>query len=234
MVEPSKLMQVQEALKLLDKGEHLKYTDELGNVLNIRKVDNGFEILDSTGTVLRRTDNLDEVTDAVEALYKGTGKIRVDGNKKIFTNTSGNEISWVDQNAKDLDAIINSKLNSSKPGDILEGQVAQAVKETGELKATGLSLERVNGTKVGDVDILTDLYIIEVKKSIGAVDTKQLDKLTNPANPDYFNFDGKNIVYYIEDTTIKNPFNEKTLQALEEAGVTVVNTLDDLKGVISH
>jgi len=92
----------------------------------------------------------------------------------------------------------------------------------------------VNGTKVGDVDILTDLYIIEVKKSIGAVDTKQLDKLTNPANPDYFNFDGKNIVYYIEDTTIKNPFNEKTLQALEEAGVTVVNTLDDLKGVISH
>ena len=120
MVELSKLMQVQEALKLLDKGEHLKYTDELGNVLNIRKVDNGFEILDSTGTVLRRTDNLDEVADAVEALYKGTGKIRVDGNKKIFTNTSGNEISWVDQNAKDLDAIINSKLNSSKPGDILE------------------------------------------------------------------------------------------------------------------
>jgi len=58
---------VTDALRLLNKGEFLKYTDELGNVLDIRKVDNGFEILDSTGTVLRRTDNLDEVTEAVEA-----------------------------------------------------------------------------------------------------------------------------------------------------------------------
>jgi len=74
---------VQEALKLLDKGEHLKYTDELGNVLSIRKVDNGFEILDSTGTVLRKTDNLDEVADAVEALYKGAGNFKNDAQNKI-------------------------------------------------------------------------------------------------------------------------------------------------------
>jgi len=119
---------VQEALKLLDKGEHLKYTDELGNVLNIRKVDNGFEILDSTGTVLRKTDNLDEVADAVEALYKGTGKYDINGKY-----TGGRTQAELDALAKDP-AHAGSTRQYDVDQGLLEQKVGLSLEESGKLK----------------------------------------------------------------------------------------------------
>ena len=113
--------------------------------------------------------------------------------------------------------------------------MAQAVQEMGLLKGSGLSIERVDKSIAGDIDVLTDSYIIEVKKSLGGVGEKQFDKLTNPNHPKYFNFDDKGIIYYIEDMTIKNPHNLEALKMLQNAeNVTVVHTLDELKGVISQ
>lgn len=87
-------------------------------------------------------------------------------------------------------------MKSSSTGDILESQVAQVVQETGQLKGVGLELKGSDGLTAGDIDILTDSYIIEVKKSLGAVKLKQLDKLINPNNPNFFNYDGKNYLLH--------------------------------------
>ena len=171
--------------------------------------------------------------------------VRTEGRRKIYTNPSGNEISWVDQSPKDMDAIIKSKLghakkvsnidelSSNEKGELLEGQVAQAVQEMGLLKGVGLKMERIDETVAGDIDVLTDKYIIEIKKSLGGVGEKQFDKLINPNNADYFNFDGKDIIYYIEDVTIDKPHKQKMYDMLKNTeNVKIVHNLEELKGVL--
>ncbi len=211
----------------------VKTTEKCNNEKCNNKPDGIKTTKDSSTVSKENTINLNDDNSKVHQNAIASLSVRKEGRKTIYTNPSGNEVSWIDQTSKDIESIVNSKLNSSKPGDILEGQVAQVVKETEHLKGSGLSIERPNGSKAGDIDVLTDSYIIEVKKSFAAVDKKQFDKLTNPQNADYFNFDGKGIIYYIEDSTIKNPYNQKTLEMLQSSeNVTVVHTLDDLKGVI--
>ena len=108
------------------------------------------------------------------------------------------------------------------------------VQETGQLKGVGLELKGSDGLTAGDVDILTDSYIIEVKKSLGAVKLKQLDKLINSNNPNFFNYDGKKIIYYIEKIDTNSVSAKEALAALDKSGVTVISTLDELKGVLSN
>ena len=171
--------------------------------------------------------------------------VRTEGRKKIYTNSSGNEISWVAQSPKDMVAIIKSKLghakkvsnidelSSNEKGELLEGQVAQAVQEMGLLKGVGLQLKRADKLLAGDIDVLTDKYIIEVKKSFGAVNKDQLDKLINPNHSNYFNFDGKDIIYYIEGATTDKIYKQKAYDMLKNTeNVIVVYNLEELKGVL--
>ncbi|WP_339835861.1 WXG100 family type VII secretion target [Paenibacillus sp. FSL R7-0272] len=161
------------------------------------------------------------------------GKIRMEGTKTIYTNSYGNEISWTNQGPKDLDAIIEKNLKSSKTGDILEGQVAKAIKETGRLQGTGIELKLQNKMKAGDIDILTDSHIIEVKKSLSALDEKQLDKLINPSNKNYFNYNNREVIYYIEDVTVKNKTQSDLVEKLKEQNIKLISSIDELKEVIS-
>ncbi|MEK5166565.1 hypothetical protein NYE69_30105 [Paenibacillus sp. FSL R5-0527] len=62
------------------------------------------------------------------------------------------------------------------------GEVAVDVKKIGRLQGTGIQLKVQDGTIAGDIDVLTDSHIIEVKKSLGALSKKQIDKLTNLLN----------------------------------------------------
>ncbi|MFC9706632.1 WXG100 family type VII secretion target [Paenibacillus sp. NPDC056933] len=71
-------------------------------------------------------------------------RLRMEGNKTIYPNQFGNEISWTKQGSKDIDAIIEKNLKSSKAGDVLEGKVAQLIKETGRLEGTGIELKMQN------------------------------------------------------------------------------------------
>ena len=221
----------QEAAERVAKETAEETTTTLNKVVREESGKTGGDGVQTSGPV--RETKIDEVKNTGTENIGDIKQVRIEGRRKIYTNPSGNEVSWVDQSPKDMQAIIKSKLNSSKPGDVLEGQVAQAVQEMGLLKGSGLSIERVDKSAAGDVDVLTDSYIIEVKKSLGGVGEKQFDKLTNPNNADYFNFDGKGIIYYIEDMTIEKPHNLEALKMLQSAeNVTVVHTLDELKGVL--
>nr|WP_154984628.1 WXG100 family type VII secretion target [Paenibacillus xylanexedens] len=168
-----------------------------------------------------------------ESSLSHNGKIRMEGTKTIYTNSYGNEISWTNQGPKDLDAIIEKNLKSSKTGDILEGQVAKAIKETGRLQGTGIELKLQNKMKAGDIDILTDSHIIEVKKSLSALDEKQLDKLINPSNKNYFNYNNREVIYYIEDVTVKNKTQSDLVEKLKEQNIKLISSIDELKEVIS-
>ena len=223
----------QEAVERVAKETAEETTTTLNKVVREESGKTGGDGVQTSGPV--RETKIDEVKNTGTENIGDIKQVRIEGRRKIYTNPSGNEVSWVDQSPKDIQAIINSKLKSSIDGDILEGQVAQAVQEMGLLKGSGLSIKNANKSKAGDIDVLTDSYIIEVKKSLGAVKKGQFDKLTSPNHPNYFNFDGKDIIYYIEDITTDKPYKKKALEMLQNAeNVTVVHTLDELKGVISQ
>ena len=221
----------QEAVERVAKETAEETTTTLNKVVREESGKTGGDGVQTSGPV--RETKIDEVKNTGTENIGDIKQVRIEGRRKIYTNPSGNEVSWVDQSPKDMQAIIKSKLKSSIDGNILEGQVAQAVQEMGLLKGSGLSIERVDKSIAGDIDVLTDSYIIEVKKSLGAIKKDQFDKFINPNHPDYFNFDGRDIIYYIEDITTDKPYKKKALEMLQNTeNVTVVHTLDELKGVL--
>ncbi|NOU80559.1 hypothetical protein GC101_16965 [Paenibacillus sp. LMG 31459] len=73
--------------------------------------------------------------------------------------------------------------------------------------------------------------MIEVKKSIKAItDVEQFDKYVNPNNGNYFNPEQKKVILYIDKPlTNLHPNDLKKLEIIKSKGVTIVNSLDELR-----
>ncbi|MBR2567325.1 MAG: hypothetical protein IKE29_22295 [Paenibacillus sp.] len=71
-----------------------------------------------------------------------------------------------------------------------------------------------------------------MKKSLSALDEKQIDKLTNPLNEKYFNYDNREIIYYIEDVTIKNKTQAYLVKIMKDKGIKITSSLDELREVL--
>ncbi|MCK6077947.1 WXG100 family type VII secretion target [Paenibacillus silvae] len=151
-----------------------------------------------------------------------------------FVNPHGNKIKWVEQNPKNIQLAIESAKNSSNSGKAIEGKVADYVQQKTDAIGFGLKLDDVTNKKIaGDIDVLTNREIIEVKKSFSALDMKQIDKYTNPQNPLFFNYEGKEVIVYIDEALDMSNSNViSTIQELKAKDVTVVNSLDELGGVL--
>ncbi|MGG3504891.1 hypothetical protein ABES58_05335 [Paenibacillus lautus] len=84
-----------------------------------------------------------------------------------------------------------------------------------------------------DVDIATNTQIIEVKKSVGAVKIDQIDRLTNPNNIDFFNYESKEVILYIDEPLkTLNKFDLEKIEYAKSQGVTIVNSLEELGSVL--
>jgi|GEM_PF-1053546 len=159
------------------------------------------------------------------------GRIVKDGNKTNYTNPAGNELSWTDQYPKSINNDIDAKLNSTDPGKATEAKVASLVRENKEVTGFGQQVKKADNSLAGDLDVVTKDEIIEVKKSIKAItDVEQFDKYVNPNNGSYFNSDQKKVILYIDKPlTNLHPNDLKKLQEIKSKGVTIVNSLDELK-----
>lgn len=71
-----------------------------------------------------------------------------------------------------------------------------------------------------------------MKKSLSALDEKQIDKLTNPLNEKYFNYNNREIIYYIEDVTIKNKTQAYLVKIMKDRGIKITSSLDELREVL--
>ncbi|MGX1826707.1 WXG100 family type VII secretion target [Paenibacillus taichungensis] len=163
--------------------------------------------------------------------------IKIKTNKGIeveFTNPSGNKISWIEQNPKNIPNAIESSLKSPNPGRALEGKVGDYVQQ--RIEVVGFALKANNVTKneiAGDLDVVTSKQIIEVKKSTSALDMEQIDKYINSGNPKFFNHDMKEVIVYIDKPIdLSNKYVKENINHLRDSGVIVVNSLDDLGGVL--
>jgi hypothetical protein len=85
----------------------------------------------------------------------------------------------------------------------------------------------------GDLDVVTNKQIIEVKKSTSALDMEQIDKYINSNNPKFFNYDMKEVIVYIDKPIdMTNKYVKENINHLRGSGVIVVNSLDELGGVL--
>lgn len=75
--------------------------------------------------------------------------------------------------------------------------------------------------------------LIEVKASIKAVKEGQLEKMTITTNKLYFNPEQKKVILYI-DKPLGNlsQSNKEKLDNIKKLGVTVVNSLEELRKVV--
>lgn len=94
----------------------------------------------------------------------------------------------------------------------------------------GNKVKTSSGETIGDIDCATINELIEVKKSISSVKVDQFDKYVNSADSKYFNVDNKKVILYIDEPIDMSDIN--TMSKIKEKGVTIVNGLDELKGVI--
>ncbi|MCK6077086.1 WXG100 family type VII secretion target [Paenibacillus silvae] len=171
---------------------------------------------------------------------KGTGEFNdpviTKMNKGVeieFKNPDGNIIKWIEQNPKNISTAIESAKNSSNAGKAIEGKVGDFVQQ--KIKITGFGQEVLDttGKKVTDLDAVTSKQIIEVKKSASAIKTDQIDRLIDPKHPQFFNYEGKEVIVYIDEAiTTTNPQTLAKVNYLKEKGIIVVNSLEQLGKVL--
>lgn len=89
-----------------------------------------------------------------------------------------------------------------------------------------------NKLRVTDLDV-TNSQIIEVNKSAGAVKTDQIDRLVDTNNKEFFNYNKKEVVLYI-DAPLENTgrIASEKIDYIRSKGVKVINSLDELREVL--
>lgn len=161
------------------------------------------------------------------------GNIVKDGNKTIYTNPAGNELIWVDQHPKNINRDIDSFLNSLDVGKSTEAKVADFLRKEKDVTAFGQKILKQDGQVAGDIDVMTRNELIEVKASIKAVKEGQLEKMLDETDSFFFNPDQKKVILYIDKPLgTLSPRDIEKLDSIRKIGVTVVNTLEELRKVL--
>ena len=151
-----------------------------------------------------------------------------------FTNPSGIVLEFgAIQTQKTINISIESALNSKNSGKAIEGKVADFIqKETNEeVIRFGTKVNRLTGAgKAGEIDIETKNQIIEVKKSASVIDKSQIDKLTQINRKDFFNYEKKEVIIYIDEPIdMNNPYIRRDIEYARENGIKIINSLEELK-----
>ncbi|SMG59519.1 hypothetical protein SAMN06295960_4966 [Paenibacillus aquistagni] len=191
-------------------------------------------ISDETSSVVRRIDAGDGKKIEGMGQASNVGSVVKVGSKTKYTNPAGIELTWVDQHPKNTNRDIDSFLNSSDVGKATEAKVADFIRKDQEVTGFGQKVLKENGEAAGDLDVVTKNAIIEVKASIKAVKEDQFNKLMNVNHDFFFNSEQKKVILYIDKPlTNLRPEHGKMLEDIRKQGVTIVNSLEELKGVLN-
>ncbi|QOS77054.1 WXG100 family type VII secretion target [Paenibacillus sp. JNUCC31] len=161
------------------------------------------------------------------------GSIVRDGNKTKYTNPAGNDLTFVDQHPKNINRDVVNFLKSPDVGKATEAKVADFINKEQQVTAFGQKILKENGEAAGDLDVVTKSAIIEVKASIKAVKEDQFNKFMDKNHELFFNPEQKQVILYIDKplTNLRSEHSQM-LERIEKQGVTVVNSLEELKGVL--
>ena len=195
-----------------------------------------------------KSEDKKEVPKAIEgataAGKPGTTFLSTNGNKTKYENNSKTVFEIAEQNSKNINNAIQSRLSNKDIGKFVEGKVAdyimnntnETVKKLGA-KVKALSGEKLKpekiGADIGDLDIMTDNYLIEAKSDVQNVKFSQIEKYLDKNNPEYINVGDKKVILYI-DSGLEGA-SAKDLEAVEksrELGAIIVTDLEELGRIL--
>ncbi len=220
-----------DAAKAMKKGidpDTIKKLDELG--------------IDPSDYDNMGIDNLDDAKAAIRSAEGGNvGGKTLDIVKETdrfidYINESGTVVRIPKQDQSSIAESISRKLSSTDIGESTEAKVADYISKNTDAKITefGNKVKTTNGSTLGDIDVATDNTLIEVKKSISSVKDGQLYKYIDSTNNMYLNAQNKKVILYIDEVIdLTNPNNVKLIEKIEGMGITVVNSIGQLKGVVN-
>ena len=155
-----------------------------------------------------------------------------------YKNFKGKILKIDKQNTAGIESSIGTAENlpdiPANIGKRLEANVARSVQEKKEVKGYGVKVQRENGTQAGDMDIVTENEIIEVKSKVNSVKVNQMKKYADIESDDFMNLNAKKVILYIDDVNT-NP-NHPVLQSVRELNMkdgikvkVVIGSLEELK-----
>lgn len=213
----------------------LKFQPKGGKYTNLQDlIDDGF-----LKVTVRKSPNGKYSEWAGKEFGKGVneviGKIKQNGRYIEYENLAGTKLKWAEQNPVDIQRSIETSLAKDvTTGTYIEGKVANFVKQNGvEIKGFGVKVENVLAKELaGDIDIMTDKAIIEVKKTYNAWSSSvkegipQTNKFIDKANVNYFNAYEKQAILYVDEPL--TVVQMEKIRATISQDVILVNSLDDL------
>lgn len=156
-----------------------------------------------------------------------------------FTNGSQNTITYIEQNQKNIKIAIESAKSSKNIGTRIEGKVGEFVGRKTEVTQFGVRIrDTVTNLSVGDIDVATSTQIIEVKKSASVLKIEQIEKYVNSGHEKFFNFEGKEVIIYIDEPinwnnkSVANLIHDIESMSINGNYVKIVNSLEELEGVL--
>ena len=139
-----------------------------------------------------------------------------------YLNNAGTTVRIAKQSQKSIANAIESRLNSTNAGDVVEAKVANYIKNE-------LGIELTSFSSI----VKTPHVLIEVKKSIASVDVDQFEKYVNNNAVGHINVTNKKVVLYVdEEMTNLNALNQGKIDEVKKMGVEVVNCLEELIEVL--
>lgn len=206
-----------------------KYAAMLGDLIDKY----GVEVVDNVANTYRERGGVAEVKQEFEY---------IDANKPYYEkvsetdtiNLSGKAIRITKHNPKDITNKINAILNNPKSdtGQLIEAKVADFVNKNNldTIEQFGADVYDVNTKNpVGDIDIGTTNFLIEVKASSSAIKSNKINqfkKYTDMFYKDYFNFYNKKVILYVDREGLD--YNSNSIKQIQDMGVKVVNSLEEL------
>lgn len=173
------------------------------------------------------------------------GVIEIIGSWINFKNRSGALVKFKKQSNWTVNNITAGRATASA-SKRLEFDVALKLKESGR-RIDGIGLEgKIDGDIAGDIDVLTDKGMVEVKTSIGGVDIDQIKKYMDPTDPKFINtskasdINARKVLVYVENATSAEMAAKKAqvLEALKDYkhifDFDITNDLDDLANKMNN
>jgi hypothetical protein len=110
-------------------------------------------------------------------------------------------MSWYTQNEKIVEANISAAATGLDRGKQAEALVARIAQEQGiKVEGFGVKVKTVLGNQsAGDADIVTNKYLIEVKRKDNDVSSDQFAKYVDPRATNFFNPSNKQVVLYVHE-----------------------------------
>lgn len=158
-------------------------------------------------------------------------------------NLSGKQARITKQSTSDMQNAANTILKNAEVGKATTGEIAEAktfqeivdnnlgTVESFRSKVFDFSNGK-QGNQMGDIDVATDRFIIEVKNTSNSVTSaSQFDKYTNPTNANFFNFGNKHVILYVREGGVN--YNKQIFIDIQDKGVIIVDSLEKLIEVMT-